>query len=79
MGYSAEIYTKALSIVDRRRADAKAVAAEHRREVYAKIPQMQTLDAEIGQAALDVVKAIGMQGDAQKYVQSLSERNLVAQ
>ena len=79
MGYSAEIYTKALSIVDRRRADAKAVAAEHRREVYAKIPQMQALDAEISRAAADAAKAIGMQGDAQKYVQSLSERNLAAQ
>lgn len=79
MGYSAEIYTKATRIVERRRNEAETTAAEHRREVYEKLPQMQALDAEIGQAALDVVKAIGMQGDAQKYVQSLSEKNLAAQ
>lgn len=79
MGYSAEIYAKASRIVERRRTEAESAAAEHRREVYAKIPQMQSLDAEIGQAATDVVKAIGMQGDTQKYIQSLSEKNLAAQ
>lgn len=79
MGYSAEVYGKASRIVERRRTEAETIAAEHRREVYARIPQMQALDAEIGQAATDVVKAIGMQGDAQKYIHSLSEKNLAAQ
>lgn len=79
MGYSADIYAKAARIVERRRTEAEAAAAAHRREVYAAIPQMQALDAEIGRAATDVVKAIGMQGDVQKYIQSLSEKNLAAQ
>lgn len=79
MGYSTEIYNKAKSIVERRRTEAESTAAAHRREVYHKIPQMQSLDAEIGQAAFDIVKAIGMHDDAQQYVQSLSEKNLAAQ
>ncbi len=79
MGYSAEIFREASRILERRRTAAETTAAAHRREVYAKAPQMQALDAEIGRAATDVVRAIGMQGDAQKYIQSLSEKNLAAQ
>lgn len=79
MGYSTDIYAKAARIVKRRCVEAEAAADAHRREVYAAIPQMQAIDAEIGRAATDVVKAIGMQGDAQKFVQLLSEKNLSAQ
>ena len=79
MGYTAEVYRQAMRILEQRRADAQTTAALHRREVYAKVPQMQSLDDEIAQAAADAVKAIGMQGDARKFIDSLSEKNLSAQ
>ena len=66
MGYSAEVYRQAVRILERRRSEAETTAAQHRREVYVKVPQMQALDDEIARAALDAAKAIGMQGDANK-------------
>lgn len=79
MGYNAEVYAQAKRILERRRAEAETTAALHRHEVYDKVPQIKALDDEIGQAAVDVVKAIGMHGDVQKYIEMLSEKNLSAQ
>ena len=79
MGYSADIYRQAMRMIERRRTDAEATAAMRRREVYAKVPQMQSIDDEIAQTAVHAVKAIGMQGDAQKFIASLSEKSLSAQ
>ena len=79
MGYSADIYRQAMRMIERRRTDAKATAEMRRREVYAKVPQMQSIDNEIAQTAVHAVKAIGMQGDAQKFIASLSEKSLSAQ
>ena len=79
MGYSAEVYRQATRILERRRADAQTAAALHRREVYAKLPQMQALDDEIAQTAFEVVKAIGTHSDTQKFMDALARKNLAAQ
>ena len=79
MGYSAEIYQQAVQMLARRRADAELTAQRHKEEAQAKIPALRVLNAEIAQAGLDVVKAIGMKEDAKAYIAQLSQRNLQAQ
>ena len=79
MGYSAEVYQKAVQIMERRRADAQATAKHRRESAMARIPALRELNAQIARTSLDAVKAIGMKENAQQYLDALSEQNLRAQ
>ncbi|MGN0635182.1 MAG: ATP-binding protein [Acutalibacteraceae bacterium] len=79
MGYSAEIYKKAALTLEQRRTRAETTAKQHKEEAERRIPQLRMLDAEIAQAGLDAVKAIGMKENADAFLQALSQKSLQAQ
>ena len=79
MGYSAEIYQKAVQTLAHRRANAEATARQRREEAELRIPALREVNAQIARAGLDAVKAIGMKEDAQEYIHGLTQKSLHAQ
>lgn len=79
MGYSEEIYQKAVQTLEQRRTYAETTAKQRKDEAERRIPELRAIDQEIARAGLDVVKAIGMKEDADSYIRTLSQKNLEAQ
>lgn len=79
MSYSRHIYIKAERDIEKRRTKAENEQRKNHETALLKIPALTDLDAEIASAGLQVIKAIGMGENAQKYIESLSKKNLLAQ
>lgn len=79
MSYSRKVYVKAASTLERRRSKAEYTQSMHREEAYAKIPELISIDREISSAGAEVIRAIGMGENAQRFIEELSKKNLAAQ
>ena len=79
MSYSRKVYVKAASTLERRRSKAERTQSMHREEAYAKIPELISIDREISSAGAEVIRAIGMGENAQRFIEELSKKNLAAQ
>ena len=79
MSYSRKVYVKAASALERRRSKAEHTQSMHREEAYAKIPELISIDREISSAGAEVIRAIGMGENAQRFIEELSKKNLAAQ
>lgn len=79
MSYSKSALAKATRILEKRRAKAERIQLAHHMEVTGKIPKISELETMLSQTGLDVIKAIGMGKDAEKYIQNLSAHNLAVQ
>ena len=79
MGYSERIYRKASEILEQRKASAEANARLNKLTAESKIPQLKELDKEISRLGLDVIKAVGMKENAERYIKQLSSKSLEAQ
>ena len=79
MSYSRKVYVKAASALERRRSKAERTQSMHREEAYAKIPELISIDREISSAGAEVIRAIGMGENAQRFIEELSKKNLAAQ
>ena len=79
MSYSRKVYVKAASTLERRRSKAEHTQSMHREEAYAKIPELISIDREISSAGAEVIRAIGMGENAQRFIEELSKKNLAAQ
>lgn len=79
MAYTREIYEKAASVLADRKEHAENEAKERHEQVVALHPELADIDKELSQAGLAVIKALGMNGDAEKYINALAKKNLETQ
>ena len=79
MSYSRKVYTRAASELERRRDKAERTQSMRRAEVYAKIPELISIDREIASAGAEVIRAIGMGENAQQFIEELAKKNLASQ
>ncbi len=79
MSYSQRIYDRAAAEYQRRSDRAQAEQKKRHDEAAGKIPRLLELEKEMAETGLAAVKAIGMGGDARKYIHTLAQQNLAAQ
>ena len=77
MSYSRKVYVKAASALERRRSKAEHTQSMHREEAYAKIPELISIDREISSAGAEVIRAIGMGENAQRFIEELSKKTVI--
>lgn len=76
MSYTKEIIAAANQILADRRAEAEAVYSVRHLKVITEIPNIPQYEAQLAGTGADIVKAIAMGEDAEKYINELSEVNL---
>lgn len=74
MSYSRKVYARAASELERRRDKAERTQSMRRAEVYAKIPELISIDREIASAGAEVIRAIGMGENAQQFIEELAKK-----
>ncbi len=79
MGYSNKVYILANAELKNRKSKAEKEQRLHYGEAVLRIPELISIEKEISSAGLDLVKAVGMGQDAQKYIEGLAKKNLAAQ
>ncbi len=79
MAYKPIVYQMASSELERRRKKAERENDERRLKAVSLCPEIAQVEAEIASYGLDAVKALGMGGDAEKYIRELSVKSLNAQ
>lgn len=79
MAYKEIVYQRAKAELERRRKKAESENDVRRLKAISLCPEIADIEAEIASYGLDAVKALGMGGDAEKYINNLSVRSLAAQ
>lgn len=79
MGYKKSVYLKAKKILDERRETALADAQLRWETAVLKCPGLKDVQQEISSYGAQAVKAVALGADAQKFVQGLGEKSLLAQ
>ncbi len=79
MAVNKEIYTKAKAAIEQKRADAQLIATNRRNDCKIKYPEIAEAYKIMAQTACECVKALGMGGKAQDFINEISKKNLQAQ
>ncbi len=79
MTYTPQEYEQARRELDRRRGAAEKVGKAHRDEIASKFPELVTIEQEMANAGLSVIKALGMGDDSVDYIKQLEKASLNAQ
>lgn len=79
MAYKQIVYQRAKAELDSRRKKAESETEARRIKAISLCPEIAELEREIASYGLDAVKALGMGGDAEKYIRELSVKSLAAQ
>lgn len=79
MAYKQIVYQRAKAELENRRKRAESENDARRLKAISLCPEIAEVEAEIASYGLDAVKALGMGGDAQKYIRELSVKSLAAQ
>ena len=79
MSFSQRTYERANAELERRRDRAQQEQKKRHDEAVRKLPELLEIEKEMSATGLAAVKAIGMGGDAQSYIEKLAEQNLAAQ
>lgn len=79
MAYKQIVYQRAKAELERRRKKAESENDSRRLQVISLCPEIARVEGEIASYGLDAVKALGMGGDAEKYIRELSVKSLAAQ
>ena len=79
MSYSKRIHYLAQAELERRHSRAEAEQKSRHDAAVSKIPELEEIEKEIASAGLEVVRAIGMGENAQRFIDSLSKKNLEMQ
>ncbi len=79
MGYKQIVYQNANRAIELRRKKAEKECEMRRIEVLSVCPGLSDIEREIASCGLDAVKALGMGGDAKAFIESLSQKSLLAQ
>lgn len=79
MAYKHSVYLKAKDILEKRRAEAESQQAMRRSRVIMKCPEIAEIEDAMASHGAEVVRAVGLGGNVEQYVQELAKRNLEAQ
>lgn len=79
MAYKQIVYQNAKAELENRRKKAESENDARRLKAISLCPEIARVEAEIASYGLDAVKALGMGGDAEKYIRDLSVKSLAAQ
>ena len=79
MAYKQIVYQKAKAELENRRKMAESENDARRLKAISLCPEIARVEGEIASYGLDAVKALGMGGDAEKYIRELSVKSLAAQ
>lgn len=79
MAYKQIVYQRARAEIENRRKRAESENDLRRAKAIALCPEIAQVESEIASYGLDAVKALGMGGDAEKYIRELSVKSLAAQ
>ncbi len=79
MRVNKEIYGKARVQIEQKRADAQLLAENRRNECKKKYPEIADAYKIMADTACECVKALGMGGKAQDFINEISKKNLQAQ
>lgn len=76
MSYGSAILSKATALLSESREKAQNIYYERKNKIEAEIPEIAQYEAQLSSCGLAAVKALGMGGDAAKYIEDLSALNL---
>ena len=79
MAYKQIVYQRAKAELEARRKKAEKENDARRLKAITLCPEIARVEGEIASYGLDAVKALGMGGDAEKYIRELSVKSLAAQ
>ncbi len=79
MQINRDVYNKAKSLIDNRRSDAQRLALQRREECKARFPEIAKAYRIMAETASECVKALGLGGNAQDFINEISKQNLEAQ
>lgn len=79
MAYKQIVYQMAKAELEARRKKAESENDARRLKAISLCPEIARVEGEIASYGLDAVKALGMGGDAKKYIEELSVKSLAAQ
>lgn len=79
MAYKQIVYQMARAELEKRRKKAESENDARRINAITLCPEIARVEAEIASYGLDAVKALGMGGDAEKFIRELSVKSLAAQ
>lgn len=79
MAYKQIVYQRAKAELEARRKKAEKENDARRLKAITLCPEIARIEAEIASYGLDAVKALGMGGDAERYIRELSVKSLAAQ
>ncbi len=79
MAYKQIVYQMAKNELESRRRRAESENDARRLKAISLCPEIARVEAEIASYGLDAVKALGMGGDAEKFIRELSVKSLEAQ
>lgn len=75
MPYSPEIYQSAALVLEKRRDEAERIAAAHREEVYAAVPEIKAVDEKLSKEISDIsVKMLQKDADANSVITEIRLR-----
>lgn len=79
MAYKEIVYQRTKAELEKRRKKAESENDARRLKAISLCPEIREVEAEIASYGLDAIKALGMGGDAEKYIRNLSVKSLAAQ
>lgn len=79
VAYSRETYEKAENEMKRRRTEALLKRQQNHEAAVQIVPEILEQEEIMARAGLDTIKAVGMGGDGEKFMQNLARINLEAQ
>lgn len=79
MAYKQIVYLRAKAELEARRKKAEGENDARRLKAISLCPEIARVEGEIASYGLDAVKALGMGGDAEKFIRELSVKSLAAQ
>ncbi len=79
MAINKDMYIKARNEIDRRRSDAQTIARHRRDECKRLYPEIAEAYHVMAVTAAECVKALGLGGKAQDFIEEISKKNLEAQ
>lgn len=79
MAVNKELYIKARNEIDKRRSEAQMLASQRREECKRLYPEIAVAYRVMAETAAECVKALGLGGDAQAFINEISKKNLEAQ
>ena len=79
MAYKRSVYIKAKDVLNSRRLDAERKQEMRHSQVILSCPEILTIERDIASYGAEVIKAVGLGADAEKFVRELSVKSLGAQ